>query len=254
MKKMSPREMVMVVGLLIALLGYGFLTFVWDPMEAKKAELTTEMTKKEDELFRKNVEALEAQKRKLHNEKSEAGLKIEQIKQEKTFGVVNYQELIEYLGKEADSLQVDVVQFKKQDPQNTNAYWEIPYEVTVQGNYDNIIRFVNSFYELENYFLITGLDMREVARIPMTDKVADGNPELTEDIDFEWASEFIEKLDKSIPSELLKDSEEAFMEDFATEMDKLEEELSKEEKNVEISDKMQLKFMFHFVSLEEPTE
>ena len=237
------------------LVGYGFLTWVYDPLSAEKEKLFTEKVKLEDTIFQKNIPNLEKKMGELEKESNEVLLQLAEIKKTRDFGPIDYQELITYLGKEADSLGVDVVQFRKHDFINQNVYWEIPYEITIQGDYDNIILFVNSLYKLDKYFYVTGMDLREVSLIPMSDKVVSGDETLKEEIKFEWANGFIEKLDKTIPSDIKStdkdevDSQDSFMSDFATEMEEIQTE-----EMFSVKDKLQLNFTFHFVSLDDPSE
>lgn len=243
----------MVSVLLVSLVAYGFYEFVWVPAKSSEADLLTEQQKLESDLKQKNVPLLEKKLQNLKKEKDNFNLKIAEIKEKRTFGTVDYQKLIEYLGKEADTLEVDMTRFKKMEFRNQKVYWEIPYEVVVQGKYENLILFVNSLYKLENYFFITGIELQEVARIPMTEKTIEGSNNLRNDIEFDWAKDFMDKLDRNIPPELRQDMQEEFMKEFADEMRKFEDELQDiTNEEAMIHDKLQLRFVFHFIELDEP--
>lgn len=250
-KKMSTRELAMITVLGFALFGYGFYSFLWSPMEAEKTVLLEEKNEIESKVISKNIEGLNKEIISLENEAKSVDFQLEEIKSNREFGAMDYQELLAYLGNRADTVGVDMTDFEKLEFNDRKVYWETPYEVTVQGEYMDIINFVNSVYQLDNYFYLTSMDLREISRIPMTDDTLQGESSLREKILFEWAPEFMNALDEEIPSELRAELEENYENEYQEAMSRIEEE---KEKSFKLDEKLQLTFTFHFITLEEPVE
>lgn len=232
--------------------GYGFHETVWIGLQEEEEILLSEKSNLESNLNAKNVSALEVTLKDLNERNQEAELRMEEVFSKRTFGAMDYQKLISFMGAEADALGVDLVTFKKIDIQDKKVYREIPYDVTVQGSYENIILFVNSLYKMEKYFYFTGMSLGEIERVPMTELVIEGSEELRQSIEFTWAGEFMDKLDESIPADLRKETKEALMNEFYRDLEKYESniDLNLAEAEEVAYDKLQLRFVFKFIELD----
>lgn len=250
-KKLSQRDTYLVVGLLIIAVGYVFYQYLLTPISQKITDQKNMESQLTEQISSKDENALIEKQQNLSKEKQNFNTKLAKIKEEKNFKPVEYQELLTYLGQQADTLGVDIVKFSKDDVQELNSYWQVPYRITVQGDYKNIVQFINTLYKYDNYFSIDGMDLKQVSMIPMTDKVTDGNADLSSAIKYSWASDFIQKLDKSIPSTILATASTS---DSSSDGSNTTTDNSNKKANTNFDEKVQLDFTFSFITLEEPVE
>ena len=250
-KKLSQRDTYLVVGLLIIAVGYVFYQYLLTPISQKITDQKNMESQLTEQISSKDENALIEKQQNLSKEKQNFNTKLAKIKEEKNFKPVEYQELLTYLGQQADTLGVDIVKFSKDDVQELNSYWQVPYRITVQGDYKNIVQFINTLYKYDNYFSIDGMDLKQVSMIPMTDKVTDGNADLSSAIKYSWASDFIQKLDKSIPSTILATASTS---DSSSDGSNTTTDNSNKKADTNFDEKVQLDFTFSFITLEEPVE
>lgn len=253
MNKLKARELAMVLGLIIGLAGYLFYSFIWVGLKEGESIALEERRSLETSLSTQNVPQVEEKLEILNSQIKDIDLKIAEVNAQRTFGAVEYQKLVTYMGQEADKLDIDLVNFNKMDTQDRTVYKEIPYEVTVQGEYDNLILFVNSLYEMDRHFFITATELLEVERMPMTSVTIEGDSNLREKIEFKWGNGFMDKLDESIPAELRLENQKAFMDDFSAAMNEYKDDVNFDVSNGDplVYDKLQLRFVLQFVEVQQ---
>lgn len=237
MKKLSSREKKLVGGLLGFLVIYILYVYVVQPLNIKKDEYLAELqileTKKE------NKSIFEEKLRNIEQKNEKAMRELDYLLKENNVNPLEYQELLTTLGYLEENHDIDVTDFKKMSSEENKNYTKMPFEVVIQGSYINIVKFMNSFYGLDNYFVIEAIELKEIELIPMTDKVVNsGSSNSQEHLGFDWADGLIEKLNKKIPTELLNEQE------LDEELKQFEEMLRMERKENSV---IQLRFRFYFL-------
>lgn len=255
MKKLSAREKIMVGVLIGGLLLFALYKILYTPLQEQKTALSQEIETLVVQT--KNLEALQGQLTQIKSQSSELQSEIDKMDVEKGFGVMNYQELLTFLGEAANEYDVDIIQFKRLDYEDKVNYWEVPFEVSLQGDYRDIILFVDSIYQLDDYFAIRQLNLKQIDMIPMTDKVSKGElPEENKGVGFDWSPDFINRLNEMIPSDIL--SSEAGGTEGETKPSEgsadYQSYLNQIKGNYQVEEKVELMFSFHFISLEETPE
>lgn len=245
MKKMTPRDRVLLLVLSVVAVVALLYKFAYVPLQDKKFQLKDEIASLKAET--NDIPSLQVQLNTIQSQSSELETEIDKMDAQKGFGVMNYQELMTYLGESAKEYDVDITSFHRMKYENKINYWEVPFELTVQGDYQDIILFVDSVYQLNEYFAIRQLHLQQIDMIPMsaltsTEKGITG---------FEWGPSFIQRLNENVPSNLLapkSDETEAQTEDrYAQYLKSLDAKSSVERK-------VELMFSFHFISLDETPE
>lgn len=245
-KKTSGREQKLILFLFVGLLGYVLFQYVFAPLQVKKEELKGQMAELEVET--KDLDMLQNE---LNIIKSESSLLEEDIKDmdaKKGFGVMDYQELLTYLGDSALRYGVDVVNFERLPYVNRTSYWEIPFEVSVQGDFQDLILFVDSIYQLKDYFAIRQLDLHQIELKPTVIETGEGSASTGTVPQFEWVSDFVQRLSQNsamdVDLAIKEEGVESESIPYADYINKLQEGKGKQEK-------VELLFVFHFISLEE---
>lgn len=243
-KKLSGREQKLVLILFMGLLAYVLFQYVFSPMQVKKAELKGQMEILETEM--KDLDMLQNELDKVKSESSVLEEDIKEMDAKKGFGVMDYQELLTYLGDSAQKYGVDVVNFERLSYVDRMNYWEVPFEVSVQGEYQDLILFVDSIYQLKDYFAIRQLNLHQIELVPTT-----LNPEGETEAEaavpqFPWVSDFVQRLNQNsaLDMELEVDEENVGAAVYADYLEQLQKGKEKQEK-------VELMFVFHFISLEE---
>ena len=244
MKKMTARDRLLLIVLSVIAVVAILYKFMYVPMQDKKIELKDQIVGLETQT--NDVASLQAKLDAIKSQSSELETEINKMDAQKGFGVMNYQELMTYLGESAKEYKVDVTSFQRMKFENKTNYWEVPFELTVQGDYQNIILFVDSLYQLNEYFAIRQLNLQQVDMIPM---IPTGQSETGEKASgFAWGPQFIERLNENVPSNLLTPKEN---ENEAEEQDRYAQYLTSLNGSGAIERKVELTFSFHFISLEE---
>lgn len=229
--KITDRDKYVIVGIIVLVISYLLYTYLYVPLKEEKDMLTEELstlTPKMQDIskLKTNVIDLSTKKKVLVNS-------LLSLKEEKGFDNIPYKELITYLGSKADELDLDITLFTKMDLNDRGEYKEIPYDIKVEGNYSDITNFVNNLYELDTYFFITDIEMKEIDVLPI-ELMVKNDDVIT--MPFDWAENFISRVDKGIPTEYILE--------YSEEIDPytLEQKINK---------KTELSFKFYFVSLDE---
>lgn len=229
--KITDRDKYVIVGIIVLVISYLLYTYLYVPLKEEKDMLTEELStltpKMQDvSKLKTNVIDLSTKKKVLVNS-------LLSLKEEKGFDNIPYKELITYLGSKADELDLDITLFTKMDLNDRGEYKEIPYDIKVEGNYSDITNFVNNLYELDTYFFITDIEMKEIDVLPI-ELMVKNDDVIT--MPFDWAENFISRVDKGIPTEYILE--------YSEEIDPytLEQKINK---------KTELSFKFYFVSLDE---
>lgn len=244
LKKLSSRERKLLSVIVIGLLLYVLYTNVLTPLQAKKGELSDEITKLQAEA--KDINGLEVSLESVKSQSSDLQEEIVKMDAQKGFGVMDYQELLTYMGESALNYEVDIVNFKRLPFEDKDNYWEIPFHISVQGEYRDLILFVDSLYQIEEYFAIRDLSLKQITLTPMTEEV-EGEEEETDSSRFSWLPGFVEQLDRNLPSEIGLEIEGVEGESYSKYIDQV--------KGLnETKEKIELTFSFHFISLEENPE
>lgn len=245
MTKMTPRDKILLVALSVVAILAVLYQFAYVPLQDKKIQMKDEIAGLEAQT--KDIQSLQVQLDNIKSQSSELETEINKMDAQKGFGVMNYQELMTYLGESAKEYKVDITSFHRMKYENKVNYWEVPFEITVQGEYQNIILFVDSIYQLNEYFAIRQLNLQQIDMIPMTQEQAaeEGSS------GFAWGPHFIQRLNENVPSNLLTPKEDENKEE---EKDRYEQYLSSLNNNGKVERKVELMFSFHFISLEETPE
>jgi Tfp pilus assembly protein PilO len=229
--KVSTRDKYVLISLLVIIIGYVFYTYAYIPLKEKKENFKEELALLTPQM--RDTVQLENNLNNLSKEKFNLEEELLGLKEEKGFNDVPYRELISYLGEKADELELDITLFTRMELNNRGQYVEIPYDIKVEGDYSSITQFVNYVYELDKYFFVTDIEMKEKDVLPLELVLQEEKP-IT--MPFDWAESFIERLNSGIPVDsILKEAEG------------LDPYVLKEKvyQNIELS------FKFYFVSLEQ---
>lgn len=243
---MTPRDRMLLVILSLVAVVAILYKFAYVPLQNQKFELKEQMTSLQAET--KDISSLQTQLNNIKSQSSELETQINKMDAQKGFGVMNYQDLMTYLGESAKEYEVDITSFHRLKYENKTNYWEVPFELTVQGDYQDIILFVDSVYQLNEYFAIRQVSLQQIDMIPMNVQPTEEGNGL---VGFEWGPAFIQRLNENIPSNLL--TPKADETEQQTE-DRYAQYLQSLNGNGSVERKVELMFSFHFISLDETPE
>lgn len=256
MKKMSKRERGLVIGLIGFLLIYVLYQYAFSPIREKKSGLSDKVSELESQV--KDMDVLEGQYTRVKSQGEALKMDIKKMEVEKGFGVIDYQTLLTELGRNAKEYRADVIKFKRLEYKEKNNYWEVPFEVSVQGEYRDIILFTDSIYQMGKYFVMSQIDMKQVDLIPMTNDVngEEGESETKVKPGFEWGPQFIEKLNdgSSFTPNSIAQGQQANQVPNETGQTNYMDYLNEVQSQVKSEQKIQLDLKFHYISLTKPDD
>ncbi len=160
--KLSIREVLLISILAVAALIYVYLTYFLFPSYLRIGELNTEL------MLKKKVVAEMDEAQKLLNsldsrmEKSKA--QMEKMEKKIPYNI-RLPELVVNIDSKISSLGIDIKSIYIGDPDTANAEYDIvPVSVSMEGNYDNIMAFINYIENNNRKFIIDSFALAPLKR------------------------------------------------------------------------------------------
>lgn len=255
MKELKDKKHIIITVLLVIAVFWVVIKVVYKPIAEKKENVIAE-TAKIDKVDEKKLEEMEINLVTQNEKAIEAKAELDRLYEIKQFGYLDYTKMMDYLGTEANKFGVDIITLKKVEARQNGNHYEVPYYVNVKAKYEDLLMFVDSLYQIENYLEIQAFKLNQRPSSEAQEITANDNS--SEYMD--WMTTFSERLNKDLNEYEKKKvtagtTETAGQENTATTTEKANdfyEEFAKLQVNK--SDVLDLEMEMFFISLNQVHE
>lgn len=195
MKELKEKKHLIIGVLTVLILFVVIFKFAYKPVANKKAEVQNEIDLKSDnkEINLEDLKnELETETQRADNAEKELN-KLYKVKQ---FGYLDYTQMMEYLGERANQYDVDIITLKKEEVRDSGdgQKYEVPYYVNLKGTYENLLLFIDSLYQIDNYMEIQAFRLNQRPSSEQKETVTNDNSESYK----QWMQTFSERLNKDL--------------------------------------------------------
>ncbi|MHB1394651.1 MAG: type 4a pilus biogenesis protein PilO [Clostridia bacterium] len=160
--KLSKREVLLVSILAAAVLIYLYLSYLLFPSYKRIAELNTELVLKKQ--IAVNRDDAQKKLKDMDSFLSESKARLEDMEKKIPYNV-RLPELIVSIDSKIANLDMDIQEISIGEPDTANKNYDIiPINVSIEGNYDNIIAFINYIEDNDRKFIIDNFILEPITR------------------------------------------------------------------------------------------
>ena len=127
---------------------------------------------------------------------------LDELYKMKKFGYLDYTKMMDYLGEKATETDIDIITLSKVETRQNGKHYEVPYYVTLKGKYENLLMFVDSLYQIENYMQINAFQINQKASSEEKNGTTNDNSSNYE----QWMNTFAQRLNKDLKTEKVKEN------------------------------------------------
>lgn len=155
MSRMKVISIGVCVGVLVLL--YTFYMYIVSPIMLKNDELKASIQQLEVQV--EDVSNLGRRLEDVKKEVKERELEVMKMKNEMNYTPVVYTDFLRTLGGMQDKSGVEIISVKEDRTIVVDSHWEIPYNIVVSGSYVDILDFVNEFYKMDKFHMVTDIKL-----------------------------------------------------------------------------------------------